>query len=807
MLTDLRYAFRMLAKAPAFTTVAIVTLALGIGANSAIFSVVDAVLLRPLPFPHPDELVMVWGTVPHEGGGHDVDSYPDYIDLRQQSKTVKHLAAFTRSGAVLSGNEEARLLQGVAVTSDIFDVLGVSPFLGRRYTRAEDKVDARVVVLTYEGWHRSFAGDPKMVGRQVVLSGRSYTILGVMPPGWRFPVQDSAKDFLMPLEPIIPKELTRRGSHSYSLVGRLKSGVSVHTAEAELNTIANRLALQYPDTNFDRHQIVVGLHEDTVGEVRPALTVLLCAVGLVLLIACANVANLLLARATARRREIAIRTALGASRNRIVRQLLAEGLLLAAVGGGAGLLLAWWGIDVLRAFGPRDLPRVADIAVNSTVCGFTFAIALASTIIFALIPAIQASRPDVSQSLQEGGKGAIGGRETHRLRAILVTSQVALSLLLLAGAGLLIKSFANLSATKPGFDPARTFTVAVALPSAKYPDKEQHEQFFAALMPKLAALPGVESVGAAMPLPFSGNGRGSTFTIGGAPPLAAGNHPAAAHLTVTGGYFRAMRIPLLTGRTFDARDKKDGRLVMIVNEAFARQYLGGVASALGREVLIDRDDPDPPPCEVVGVVTDSHHDSLAEQTGPEFYVPHTQEIERRMDIVLRTATPKITGLDAAVRNAINEVGKDLYVPKLQPLDELLARSLAQPRFNMILLGVFAGVAMILAAIGIYGVIAYGVAQRTKEIGIRMALGAQRSDMLTMVLRQGLILVAIGIGIGFVASLGATRLLRTLLYGVAANDFSIYAIVVVLLGAAAFLASYIPARRAMRVDPMVALRYE
>ena len=797
----------MLAKSPAFTAVAIITLALGIGANSAIFSVVDAVLLRPLPFPNPDRLVMVWGTVPHEGGGLDVDSYPDYIDLRTQSKTLKHLAAFTRTGAVLAGNEEARLLQGVAVTSDIFDVLGVSPFLGRRYTRAEDNVDTRVVVLTYEGWHRAFAADPKIVGRQVVLSSRSYTILGVMPPGWRFPVQDPTKDFLMPLEPIIPRELTRRGSHSFSLVGRLKLGVSQRTAEAELNAIAARLAKQYPDTNFNRHQVVVGLHEDTVGNVRPAVTVLLCAVGLVLLIACANVANLLLARATARRREIAIRTALGASRNRIVRQLLAEGLVLAVIGGFAGLLLAWWGIDVLRALGPRDLPRVADIGVNATVCAFTFGIALASTIIFALIPALQASQPDVSQSLQKGGKAGIGGRETHRLRAILVTSQVALSLLLLAGAGLLIKSFANLSATKPGFDPTRTLTASVALPSAKYPTPEHHERFFAALMPKLAALPGVESVSAAIPLPFSGNSRGSTFTIAGAPPLAPGNHPAAAHKTVTGGYFRTMRIPILTGRAFDERDNKDGRLVIIVNETFARQHLGGVTSALGREVVIDRDDPTPPACEVVGVVADTHHESLAEKTGPEFYVPHTQEIERRMDIVLRTATPKITGLDSALRNVINEVGKDIYVPRLQPLDELLARSLAQPRFNMILLGLFAVVAMILAVIGIYGVIAYGVAQRTREIGIRMALGAQRSDMLTMILRQGLILVGIGIAIGFVASLGATRLLRTLLFGVAANDFSIYALVVLLLGAAAFLASYIPARRAMRVDPMVALRYE
>ena len=346
------------------------------------------------------------------------------------------------------------------------------------------------------------------------------------------------------------------------------------------------------------------------------------------------------------------------------------------------------------------------------------------------------------------------------------------------------------------------------MPAAKYPDAEQHRRFFAALLPKLAALPGVESVGAANPLPFSGNQRGSTFTVAGQPPIAPGNHPVAAHLTVSGGYFRTLRIPVLTpGRTFDDRDKKEGRLVIIVNEAFARKYLDGVGAAIGQQVLIDRDDPNPPPCDVIGVVADTHHDSLAEETGPEFYVPQTQEIERKMDVVLRTTAPKISGLDSAVRNAVHELDKDLYVEPLRPIDELLSRSLAQPRFNMILLGVFAAVAMILAAIGIYGVIAYGVAQRTKEIGIRMALGAQRSDMLQMILRQGLTLVLGGMAIEFVASLGATRLLRTLLFGVAANDFSIYAVVILLLGAAAFLASYIPARRAMRVDPMVALRYE
>jgi putative ABC transport system permease protein len=806
MIADLRFAFRMLLKAPGFTIIAILTLALGIGANSAIFSVANAVLFRPLPFPNPDELVMVWRIVPHEGGGRDVDSYPNYVDFRDQSKTLKHLAAFRGMGAVLEGNDEALGLDGIAVTSDIFDVLGVSPFLGRRYTRAEDNVDARVVVLTYEGWHRVFAADPKIVGRQVTLSSRLYTIIGVMPAGWHFPVQDLANDFLMPLEPIITTEINRRGSHSYNLVGRLKPGVSTRAAEAELNGIANQLALQYPDTNFEPHQIVIGLHSDVVAEVRPALLILLGAVALVLLIACANVANLLLARAASRSREIAIRTALGASRTLVIRQLLCESLLLALLGGTAGLFLAWWGIDLLGVAVSSALPHLGPIKIDLSVSAFTFALAIGSTVLFGLIPALQVSRPNVNESLQLGTKGSTGGLQTNRLRSFLVISQVSLSLLLLASAGLLIKSFFNLRATNPGFDSQRLMTLEISLPRVRYPELDQQVRAFDAVMAQISSIPGVESAGGANPLPLGGGSVVKSFMVGGAAPLPRGNHPRAGYLIVKPDYFQAMRIPLLQGRAFTRADTKDSPLAVMINEAFAHKHFPD-RNPIGQQILIDRGEGKAPPCEVVGVVGNSRHDSLAAPPVPEIYVPFSQDPSRTLQIVLRVASTKLIGLDAEVKRAVSAVDKDLFVPALEPMSSLLTAQLAQPCFNMMLLAIFAGVAMALAAIGIYGVIAYSVTQRTREIGIRMALGAQRTQMLRLVLRQSLTLVAMGIAIGFLVALGATRVMATLLYGVGANDLSIYVAVIALLSVAAFLASYIPARRAMRVDPMVALRYE
>jgi putative ABC transport system permease protein len=806
MIADLKFALRMLVKAPGFTAIAVITLALGIGANTAIFSVLDAVLLHPLSFPKPNELVAVWSYVTRDNLEKETESIPDYVDLRDQSETLQGLAAFTRTGAVLNRSEESRQLYGVAITSDIFPVLAIPPARGRPYTREDDNVDAQVVVLTDYAWKTFFSSDPDIVGKQISLSWRLYTVIGVMPPGFRFPVEGERADYLIPLHPLVPEHVNNRDSHFIRMVGRLKPGVTIRQCEAEMKTIAARLEKQYPKSNTGRSERVFSLHNDLVGDVRPALITIFAAVVFVLLIACANVANLLLARATARQREIAIRTALGASRARIVSQLLGEGLLLSSFGACGGLFLAWWGIDLLRVFGPQDVPRLASSAINGPVFLFTFVAAIFSTLFFALIPALQLTRPNISESLQAGSRGAVGP-ESHHLRRILVVAQVALSLLLLAGAGLLIKTFANLRATKPGFDPSHAVVVQLILPKAKYPEPEKHRQFFEQILLKLAALPGVESAGGAFPMPFSGNDTGSTFSIAGQPPRPPGQDLVASHLTITPDYFRAMHTPVLRGRAFDARDTKDSPPVVVINDVLAQRYFPG-GNAIGQQIILTHGENNQPlpPKEIVGVVGGSRHESLAIQPLPEFYILASQDPQRRMDVVIRTASDP-AGLQTALRNIVHEFDRDLFVPTLEPLEKHIGATLAQPRFNMMLLGCFASVAMILAAIGIYGVIAYSVAQRTKEIGIRMALGAQKIDMLTMILRQGFAVIGIGLLAGLFGALGVTRLMSRLLYGVSANDISIYVIVTVVLSAAALIATYFPARRAMAVDPMEALRYE
>jgi putative ABC transport system permease protein len=798
----------MLAKTPTFALIAVLTLALGIGANSAIFSVVDTVLLRPLPFKDPDRIVMAWARYVSDSLGRGVHSFPDYTDLRDQSQSFSGMAAFTRTAGTLAQADDAQALEGVAITPEIFDVLGVPPLLGRGFNQEEARDhEGRVVVLTYPLWQRAFGGDRKILGQQIMLSARSYTVVGVMPPEWKFPVEDEHIDYVVPLQYLVTSALTNRGAHFLGVVGRLKPGVQIQQAEAELSAIAGRLSKQYPDTNTNfTSMAVVTLHSDVVGDVRPALIILLGAVALVLLIACANVANLLLARAASRSREIAIRTALGASRLRVVRQLLCESLLLALLGGTAGLLLAWWGVDFLGAAGAQGLPHIAQINVNLTVCAFTFALAIGSTVLFGLVPALQVSRANVNESLQQGAKGSTGGLHTNRLRAFLVVSQVSLSLLLLAGAGLLIKSFFNLRATNPGFDPVQLMTMQLTLPRVRYPEVDQQIRAHDAIMEKISTIPGVESAGGVNPLPLGGNISSLSLMVSGAAPLPRGNHPGAGYLIVKPDYFQAMKIPVLQGRTFTRADTKDSPLVVMINEVFVRRFFPD-RNPIGQQVMIDRGDGKAPPCEVVGVVGNSRHDSLAAPPGPEMYVPFPQDPTRTLDVVIRVASTNLLGFQADVNRAVHEVDKDLFIPKLEPMTTILSTQLAQPRFNMLLLAIFAGVAMILAAIGIYGVIAYSVTQRTREIGIRMALGAQRTQMLGMVLRQSLTLVVIGIVIGFLVALGATRVMATLLYGVGANDFSTYAVVIVLLGGAALLASYVPARRAMKVDPMVALRYE
>ncbi|HEV3410750.1 MAG TPA: ABC transporter permease [Chthoniobacterales bacterium] len=808
MIADLKYALRMLLKTPAFTLIAVVTLALGIGANSAIFSVVDTVLLRPLPFPNADRIVAIWGNSKSEPDGRYTDSFPDFFDYRAQSQSFSHMAAYSGAGTVLGTGASAQELDGVAVDGDFFDVLGVKPMLGRAFTAEEAKVGApNIIVFGHGVWQRAFGSDPKIVGQQVSLAGRSYTVLGIMPPGFKYPVDAESSEFVMPLQPLTPTEVPRRGSHFLRLIGRLKPGVTAQQAQAEMEPIAARLAQQYPDTNLERGVVIVPLLEDIVGDVRPALLVLLGAVALVLLIACANVANLLLARAAARSREIGIRTALGASRARIVRQLLAESFVLALLGGAGGLLLAGWGVDVLSALGPRNVPRLGEVGINLGVGAFTFGLAVLSTVVFGLVPALQISRSNVSESLQQGSKGSTGGLHGTRVRGFLVVSQVSLSLLLLAGAGLLIKSFFNLRATNPGFDPARLLVLDHVLARIKYPEPDQQRRFYEQMMPRLAALPGVESIGGANPLPFSGNDSASSFRMEHEPDRGPGTHPDASHLTVTPGYFRTMKVPLRSGRDFDVRDNETAPRVAMVNETFVRRFIPNM-NPIGQHILLDRPAPEPPlPLQIIGVVGDTKQTELGAPSRPEFYQPFAQNPNRRVWLVFRTATAVVSGMQTAIARAIHEMDPEMFVGNVQPMETLLGRQLAQPKFNMMLLGVFAAVAMVLAAIGIYGVIAYSVTQRTREIGIRMALGAQRTQMLGMVLRQSLTVVAIGIGIGLLAAFGATRLLASLLYGVGANDVLTYASVVFLLGAAALLASYIPARRAMKVDPMIALRYE
>jgi len=590
------------------------------------------------------------------------------------------------------------------------------------------------------------------------------------------------------------------------LVGRIRPDLSVKQAEAEMKPIAARLAQQYPDTNTDRGVKLVPLLEDVVGDVRSALLILFGAVSFVLLIACANVANLLLARAAGRAREIAIRTALGASRVQIVRQLLTESFLLALLGGAGGLLLAWWGVDVLRAFGPRNLPRLDDVRINAGVCAFTVALAILSTLLFGLLPALQLSRSNVNESLQQGSKSSIGGVHGARMRAALIVSQLSLSLLLLAGAGLLIKSFFNLRATSPGFEPSRLLVLHQVVPRIKYSEEDMQRRFYTRLVPKLGAIPGVEAVGGAHPLPFSGNDSASSFAIAGQPDPGPGNHPVASHLVVVPGYFRTMKIPLRSGRDLDQRDDARSTRVAIVNEAFVRRFSPNT-NPIGQRLRLDREGDKPDALEVVGVVGDTKQNELGAEIIPEFYQPFAQAPGRRVQLVFRTAAANLAAIQAAVRRVIHEQDPDVFVANLQPMDAVMGEKIAQPRFNMMLLGAFAGVAMVLAAIGIYGVIGYNVAQRTKEIGIRMALGAQRRDMLQMILRQSLTIVGIGLVVGLAGALALTRLMTSLLYGVGASDFTTYAIVILLLSGAALLASYFPARRAMHVDPMVALRYE
>ena len=803
-LQDMRYALRTLLKRPAFTVIVVLALALGIGANTAIFSVVNAILLRPLPYKNPDRIVMVWMDNHKLGVDQDWHSYPNYSDYRDQSSTFEDVAAFNDRSFNLTGTGDPVRVVGAWTTANLFQVLGVDPILGRAFSGEEETPGKDLVaVLSYGLWQRRFGSDPNVIGQPISLNGVDRTIVGVMPPTFRFP--EKTTELWIPLA-AGPQLKQARGSFWLKAVGRLKPGVTLQQARADMGAIASHLVEQFPGIMANYGVNLVPLHEQVTGNVRTALLVLLAAVAFVLLIACANVANLLLARAASREREIAIRTALGASRRRIVQQLLTESALLGLLGGVVGLILAIWGLDALKALSPATIPRLDQIGVDGRVLGFTFAMSLLTGFIFGLVPALQASKPDLNETLKEGGRGATGGARGRRIRGSLVVSEIALSLVLLIGAGLLIKSFIHLQRFDLGFNPNNLLTMRVQLPGSKYRENKQVVNFFDQLLPRMESVPGVQGVGGISEMFLTDTPNSTGFTIEGRPVQSAADSIEVPIDSVTTNYFQAMGIPLLKGRVFDERDQIDAPLVVIINKTFAEQFFTG-EDPIGKRFMYGQPDgANPPWMTIVGVVGDMRRTGFDRAVRPETFLPEKQQPDNRLTLVARTAGDPAS-FAGALRDAVWSVDKDQAVYDIKTMDSTLAEMTSQRRFNMLLLGLFAAVALVLASVGIYGVMSYSVAQRTHEIGIRIALGADRRDVLRLIVGQAMGLALVGIGAGLVAAFSLTRLMASLLYGVSATDPAIFTMIAVILTGVALGASFIPARRALKVDPMIALRYE
>jgi predicted permease len=808
LLQDVRYAVRMLMKKPGFTSVAVITLALGIGANTAIFSVVNAVLLRPLPYRDADRIVAIQelGTA----GDRKQVTPANFLDWRAQNTLFEHLSAIFARTSNLAGADEAERISLAVTSANFFDVFGVRPQHGRLFLPEDEQAGhPAIVVISHALWQRRYGGDPEIVGKPIMLDGRSYTVAGIAPAGFQYP--DKTEAWLPPLR-LAPEinasvDVTRlRGFGYLSAVALLKPGVSLEQAKAEMETITARLREQYPEANNNRFNRVVSLHAHLVGDTSTVLWLLLGAVCFVLLIACANVANLMLVRATARQKEIAIRTALGASRLRIVRQLLTESVMLAVGGGVAGLFLGWWGVDLLTRLLPKDFPRFEDINLDFTVLGFTALVSLVTGIVFGFAPAWQVSKTDVHESLKENSRGAIGGGIRNRLRSIFVIAEVALSLVLLVGAGLLFRSFLELQSVNAGFNPQQVLTMRLSPSGTNFREDEQYIAFYKQVAERLGAIAGVETVGAINTLPLE-KGPTTAFWVEGRPQLPRDQWAGVNYRNVTPDYFRALSIPILQGRGIEERDTAQAPLAVIINQATAERDFAG-ENPVGKRINLGGTDSNNQPIwfEIVGVVANVRSLELNTEPSPEIYTATFQDAFSNMSFVVRT-TIEPASLTAAVRQTVQGIDKAQPVADIRTMEKIVSDAVTQPRFNLALLGIFSGIALVLSAAGIYGVTAYTVSQRTHEIGIRMALGAQGNDVLKMILVQGLRLSAVGVAFGLLASFFLTRFLASLLFGISTTDTFTFAGVALILIGVALVACYVPARRAAKTDPMVALRYE
>jgi len=799
----------MLLKSPTVSIVATIALALGIGANTAIFSVVNAVLLRPLPFPDPDSLVSIFETDQRRGYNRGSHSYPNFFDLREQNTVFERVASYYSGDFIMTGGGEPARLQGAVVTADLFPLLGVAPLHGRTFTTEEDKpsTSGRVVILSQQLFQRRFNSDPSILNQTITLAGRPFTVVGVMPATFEFPIQNDPVDLWTTIAGDAEGKTPvtgQRGAHFLRVIARLKPGVSEDQAQSEVTAIAARLEQQYPDQNTNKSLRTESALSAMVGSVRPALFIMLGAVACVLLIACANVANLLLARATSRHKEMAIRAALGASRIRVIRQLLTESVLLSLAGGACGLLLAVWWSDLLIALGKEDIPRAVEVAIDRRVLGFTIGVSVLTGLIFGLVPAFHSSKTALVESLKEGGRGTGEGARRNPARSVLVIAELAIALVLLVCAGLLIQSLWRLQSVNSGLQSQNVMTFNVALPEIKYNYAKQ-SQFFVDLKARLETAPGVQSVSSVYPLPLSGDRFSISFQIDGRP-VPEKDEPSGDFFTTGVGYFRTMGIPILKGRDFDQNDRHGSTPVIIITDTFARQHFPN-EDPIGKRIhpgISSIEGEDSTMREIVGVVGDVRNRELNTEPRPAFYVPQKQIPFSQMAMVVKTNNEP-QSLISGVTKDVAGMDPDLPLFGVRTMEEYLSASVATPRFNTTLLSIFAAVALVLTVVGLYGVMSYSVAQRTNEIGIRIALGAQGRDVLMMIVKQGSKLILIGLAIGLLGAIAVTRLMESLLFGVTAKDPLTFAAVAMLLAIVALLACYVPAWRATKVDPMEALR--